>query len=271
MEPLKGGQFGPALKRWFASNNWPQSITQDWANAAQSPNGPWASQISKAMNGKAEPKPEFFMALAAFNEAVCERKVQGFTDRRLVDRMISGEPICHENGVPYDAPAFFSLYVGLIEPPEFAEPEPEITITQEDVDLWHQTIRGMFKEIAIKYMLDRPAAWEMVQAKIVEQAHGNNNHDGNDDLMWCKEILSGFRDATIEECVRLAQRWGKKQPLMTAMGALLGKTPSPLVKEAVGRASQSSAPLPSFADGMGFRGSVSTRLGRNYMCAIAHA
>ena len=270
MEPLKGGQFGPTLKRWFASNNWPQSITQDWANAAQSPNGPWASQISKAMNGKAEPKPEFFMALALFNEAVCERKVQGFTDRRLVDRMISGQPICHENGEPYDAPAFFSLYIGLIEPPEFAEPEPEIKVTQADVDEWHDVIRATFKEVAMKYMVDRPTAWQMVQDKMLEMV-GENYTEHHDDLTWIKEVVSGFRDATIDECLRIANRWGDRKPLLEAMEVLLGKPASPLIKEAVGRANQSSAPLPSFADGMGFRGSIGPRPGRNYMCAIAHA
>lgn len=223
MESLKGGQFGPTLKRWFASNNWPQSITQDWADAAGSPSGPWASQISKAMNGKAEPKPEFFLSLAAFNEAVCERKVQGFTDRRLVDRMISGQPLCHDNGEPYDAPAFFSLYVGLIDPPELPEPEPEFTLTQEDVDQWHQQARGMFKEVAVTYMLDKPSAWGMVEAKTIELVDDPSSPEIKDDLRWSREILSGFRDATVEECIRVCRKWGENCPLIAAMKTLLEK------------------------------------------------
>lgn len=225
MEPLKGGKFGPALKRWFASNGWPQSITQDWAEATQSPNGPWASQISKAMNGKAEPKPEFFLALAAFNEAVTERKVQGFTDRRLVDRIISGQPICHDNGVPYDAPAFFSLYVGLIEPPDFPEPEIDYSITQADLDVWHQKVREAFKQVAIANMVDKPGAWALVKEQMV--TNNGVSAVSVDDLAWCQEILSGFRDATTEEAERVFKRWGPEEPLKTAMGRLLGKRCKP--------------------------------------------
>jgi len=221
MEPLKGGKFGPALKRWFATNGWPQSITQDWAEAAQSSNGPWASQISKAMNGKAEPKPEFFLALAAFNEAVTERKVQGFTDRRLVDRMISGKPICHDNGEPYDAPAFFSLYVGLIEPPDFPEPEIDYSITQEDLDAWHQRIRDGFKKVAIANMVDKPGAWALVKEQMV--ANDGGLTVSAEDLSWCQEILSGFRDATPEEAESVFKRWGPEEPLTKAMESLLGK------------------------------------------------
>ena len=225
MEPLKGGKFGPALKRWFASNGWPQSITKDWAEATQSPNGPWASQISKAMNGKAEPKPEFFLALAAFNQAVTERKVQGFTDRRLVDRMISGQPICHDNGEPYDAPAFFSLYVGLIEPPDFPEPEIDYSITQADLDAWHQQIRDAFKRVAIANMVDKPGAWALVKEQMA--ANDGGSVVSVDDLAWCQEILSGFRDATPEEAESVFKRWGSEEPLKTAMGRLLGKRCKP--------------------------------------------
>lgn len=227
MEPLKGGKFGPALKRWFATNGWPQSITQDWAMATQSPNGPWASQISKAMNGKAEPKPEFFLALAAFNEAVTERKVQGFTDRRLVDRLISGQPICHENGEPYDAPAFFSLYVGLIEPPDFPELEIDYSITQEDLDVWHQEVREAFKQLAIANMVDKPGAWALIKEQMAELADSLDSAVSIDDLAWCQEILSGFRDATPEEAESVFKRWGPEEPLTEAMEGLLGKSCEP--------------------------------------------
>lgn len=251
--------FAQTLKRWFKANGWPQAITDSWAKdpGIQAPSGPWASQICGAMKADFHPRVEFFLAMARFNQYVADQDLKSITASKLRDRLKGAKPLATDAGQLYGPTDFFGLFTGLIDPPKSLA-ESEIKITQEDVDEWHEEIRGMFKEIAINYMLDRPAAWEMVQAKIIEEAHGNNNHEHHDDLMWIKEILSGFRDATIDECVRCAKRFGKGQPLMTAMEALLGKTQSPLVKGLVGRARRSSAPLPSFADGMGFRGLTGT-------------
>ena len=117
--------FGNALRAWFARNSWPQSITETWAKSCGSP-GPWASQISPAINYKLDPKAAFFVALGNFNAAVAERNVLSVTNERVRTLLLKGQPLCHDDGVPYGPEDFFKLFTGLIEPPEeIAAPDPE--------------------------------------------------------------------------------------------------------------------------------------------------
>ena len=123
--------FGDTLKTWFSRNNWPQSITETWAKSCGSP-GPWASQISPAINYKLDPKAAFFVALGNFNMAVAERDVLSVTNERVRQLLLKGEPLCHGNGVPFGPDDFFKLFVGMIEPPaEFLqEPEPQQPVSE---------------------------------------------------------------------------------------------------------------------------------------------
>ena len=123
--------FGDVLKAWFARNNWPQSITETWAKSCGSP-GPWASQISPAINYKLDPKAAFFVALGNFNMAVAERDVLSVTNERVRNLLQKGEPLCHDDGVPYGPDDFFKLFVGMIKPPpEFLkEPEPQQPVSE---------------------------------------------------------------------------------------------------------------------------------------------
>ena len=60
VEPL-GGVFGSVIKAWFAKNEWPQIVAEQWP-ALKAPDRPWASQMSNCMQGKLTPKPSFFVA-----------------------------------------------------------------------------------------------------------------------------------------------------------------------------------------------------------------
>ena len=77
--------------------------------------GPWASQISICMSGRLTPT-RLFVAMGMFNEAVAERSFQGVTDRCLMDRLLAGQPICHDDGVPWTAMDFFGCYIGAVKP-----------------------------------------------------------------------------------------------------------------------------------------------------------
>ena len=133
--------LGPVIKAWFKANDWPQSVSEGLARAKGWEIGPWASQISICMSGRLQPKPPFFVALGMFNQAIAERDFVGVTDRRLMDRLCAGQPIVHDGccperscaaGVPWNAMDFFGCYIGVVSPPEFAAPKPEITEEQVD-------------------------------------------------------------------------------------------------------------------------------------------
>ena len=228
------GTFGTTLKAWFRANDWPQSVPEKLAKAKGNPTGPWASQISHAMNDKHQPKTEFFMAMAWFNEVVATRDLAGLTDRRLIDQLRNAQPLCHDNGQPYTAPDFFSLFVGLIDPPAEFAVGSETQLTQEDVQEMVLLQRASFREVSMKHMCSKLEAWELLKEKMIEIAiaAGGKPHGNADCLEWTQEVLAGIREPTVEEVIRQAKLWDGVQPLQKAMEALLGtKKQSPIVLE----------------------------------------
>lgn len=226
--------FGTTIKAWFRANDWPQSVPEKLAKAKGNPTGPWASQISHAMNDKHQPKTDFFLAMAWFNEVVATRDFAGLSDRRLVDQLRNAQPLCHDNGQPYTAPDFFSLFTGLIDPPaEFAPgAEPEVTI--EDVEEATRLWRESFREISLKHMCSKGEAWELLKERMIEIANkdGGNSYVVLDCLSWIQEVLAGIREPTVDEAIRQAKRWQGTQPLQRAMEELLGvKKQSPTASD----------------------------------------
>jgi len=156
-------QFGQILKRWFRKNGWPQAITEHWAKAVGS-SGPWASQVSAAMNGKLDPKAQLFMAWGAFNTAVAEQDFRQVTDRRILDLLKGAQPLAHDNGTPYGPSDFFSLFTGLIEPPMEYDKTGVVTFTEEGAVLFSEALNEAFKTVARNQMLSPREAWEGISS-----------------------------------------------------------------------------------------------------------
>ena len=212
--------FALTLKRWFAANDWPQRITDEWAHdeGVHAPNGPWASQMCGAMKGAGyNPKAEFFLALATFNDYVAQQDFRGVRNSKLRDRLTDCKPLTTNDGLLYGGAEFWSLYAGLIQPPEWLASKPD-QLTQEDADEWVRIQRDNFRQISLKYMCSRAEAWELLRSKLVELA----SPIGPDDLDWIQEVLSGLTDPTVDECIRRAKSMDQTQPLQTAMEAPLG-------------------------------------------------
>ena len=164
--------FADTLRKWFASNDWPQAITEAWAKSCGSP-GPWASQISPAINCKYDPKAIFFISLGHFNQAVAERNLLGVTNERARGKLMAGQPLCHDNGVPYDGADFFRLFTGLLEPPlEYrATLEPanvQDYLNDERMQAISALCRQAFQEVAIAKGMPPGALWQEVRPFLSE-------------------------------------------------------------------------------------------------------
>lgn len=195
MSQNHGGDFGPVLKAWFRRNNWPQIMAESVARAKGSKIGPWASQISNAMSGKIEPKPPFFKALGWFNDVIMRRDFLEVTDRRIMDLLIDSEPLCHDNGQPFTATDFFSLYVGELDPPEDYR-HTCVKITEEDCTRFWSDIRKTFKELSFELMIERIDVWNQIEAGLQRR----DIHP--DDIDWISQVLVG-REPTLDECLHL--------------------------------------------------------------------
>ena len=213
--------FALTLKRWFAANNWPQKITSDWAQDVGNSTGPWASQVCNAMKAAGyNPKAEFFLALASFNQVVASQELLGITDTKLKDRLTGASALCLDNGQPYGGAEFWSLYAGLLEPPAAFAKTAEFT--EEDAADWVRLQRDNFRRVSLKEMCSRAEAWELIKAKIIEICDRNDCGMSPEDLDWVQEVLAGIHDPDAAELNRTAKRHQHHKPLATAMEELLG-------------------------------------------------
>jgi hypothetical protein len=213
--------FALTLKRWFAANNWPQKITSDWAQDVGNSTGPWASQVCNAMKAAGyNPKAEFFLALASFNQVVASQELLGITDTKLKDRLTGASALCLDNGQPYGGAEFWSLYAGLLEPPTAFAKSAEFT--EEDAADWIRLQRDNFRRVSLKEMCSRAEAWELIKVKIIEICDRNDCGMSLEDLDWVQEVLAGIHDPDAAELNRTAKRHQHHSPLTTAMEELLG-------------------------------------------------
>lgn len=200
--------FGQALKTWFARNKWPQNVPELWARATGCKTGPWGSQISIAMSGRLEPKPNFFQALGQFNAAVTERNFKGVTDGRLLDRLKDAEPMIHENGEPFTGVDFFRLYVGEAAP-YFEQAGRDLT--QEDCDLWASELRRLFDQVCREHMCNRAEGWRLVGPAIQKVCP--------DSADWIRDMLAGLQEPEIDACGRLLDQYRGQTPIIDALTA----------------------------------------------------
>ena len=205
---VNSDEFGAVLRKWFQSNNWPQSVPEIVAKSKGNKTGPWASQISHAMRGRHEPKVPFFLALAWFNQVVAERDFAGITDRRTIDRLRESQPLCHDNGTPFNAADFFNLYAGETQPPtEYCQSEE--TFTQEQLDQWVEGLRIAFRDACMATMAPPATTWAAIE-KIAREEFDVYGED----MTWVREVIAGVIEPELQQAMRVRSKYGKTSPLI---------------------------------------------------------
>ena len=215
--------FALTVKRWFATNDWPQKITDDWAKdpGVLNPHGPWASQVCGALKADGyNPKAQFFLALAEFNQFVARQELKSIVGKKRRERLEGAVPLLTDAGTPYTGSDFWSLFAGLINPPEQFQGTQELT--QEDVDVWTKAMRDNFRKVSLKYMVSPTEAWDKIEHLMIEITGAAGDTLAPDDFDWAKEVLCGLRNPTVDEAIRRAKRSQHSYPLQTAMEQLLG-------------------------------------------------
>ena len=150
--------FALALKKWFRQNGWPQKITDDWAKATESKIGPWASQVCHFMQGDFSPQPPVFVAWGEFNQAVAAQEFEKINDATTKERLTGAEPMRDDDGTPFTAADFFSLYVGLVPVPHRYRPPKQIS-DQAAAEHSQKAVK-LFRDGVKKQMVTPRQAWE---------------------------------------------------------------------------------------------------------------
>ena len=203
--------FGKVIKRWFASHDLPQVITEHWAKANASP-GPWASQMSQCMAGKIDPKPAFFVSLGAFNLAIETGELGHINDRRSMDRLKAAKPLCHDDGTVYTAQDFFALFTGLIDPPRAYAQDAAADMTQDLVDEWASTITSAFKQACRAQMMTPKELFPILIAKTREYAPELMDHDAQ----LIQDVILGIAQPSLQD----AESWHSRFPGFPVLQAL---------------------------------------------------
>lgn len=206
--------FADTLRKWFAANDWPQAITEAWAKSCGSP-GPWASQISPAINCKYDPKAIFFISLGHFNQAVAERDLLSVTNERIRGLLMAGQPLCHDDGVPYDGADFFRLFTGLLEPPsEYQAPQEPANISEYLNDKRMASIsnlaRQAFQDVASAKGLTPGALWQKIRPFLSEYLDAKQ-------LEHMLNVLSGWETLDPEMPCTLVEMGHSECLLVTAL------------------------------------------------------
>ena len=196
------------------------------------------------MNAKHTPQPNFFVAMGWFNMVVATRDFAGITDRGVLDKLKNSQPICHENGEPYDLTDFLKLYVGLLEPSQAFSNAAEIT--QEDVDYWQSEIRIAFKEIVKDQCRYPKEVWSDVKAELASLGISL------EEIEWCQEMVFELRNATADEARRQRQKY-QGMPLLEALITVAGGNHERLGKLRIwlsGKAKHFPESFPRAVDGL---------------------
>lgn len=85
----------------------------------------------------------------------------------------------------------------------------------EKVRKWYLGIKAIFKHIQQINNCSKQEAWDKLKIELLN-AEGNNNYVP-DDLDWVKGILLDDIKPSTEECLRVAQRYVNRTPLLDAL------------------------------------------------------
>ena len=190
--------FGNAIAFWFKKGEWPQGITEAVAKEVnQWEGGPWASQISTAINGKLDPKAVFFIAFGLFNAYIHKGDFSKIHDINLRNKLTGSKAFTHNNGRLFDGADFFRMFTGLIEVPKKYK---EINSNLNNVaQKYGSLLREHFLKIKRNEMMSTKDAWESFinqpYAQTIKKEHLNTINDlFREDIDFNLEYLEVFRE-----------------------------------------------------------------------------
>ena len=182
-------QFGFTLTCWCNRNGWVHSTLSEWGFASGFPSVR-DSTFNRLQNGKInQPAPLTFIQLGLANQRVAAQDFSGVTDRQLKDRLVDSEPICHEDGTPWDGMHFFGHFIGIIQPPSWAKPV-QLLSAERCLEIGDEQ-RAKFKEICDRLGIRQGEGWKSFEGYCTVLTKGQRDK--------LHHILCGWDDWTPEE------------------------------------------------------------------------
>lgn len=195
-------RFGQMLLNWRRRNGWTQYTAFEWAKEAGFEAISYGN-LSVIEQGKAgDLRLKAFFQLAEVNRRLAERDFGAIRSQQLREKIENGAPICEEStGIAWDAPAFWSCYVGLIEVPESLRNAVAPTVSQRRATELCNRWKARLHEGVTSHGLDPLQAMQ----ELAEQAPADKRE------RFIK-VLTGFGDYTPEDLETLWSLDNKYEP-----------------------------------------------------------
>ena len=194
--------FGQYILTWFKRNEWAQGITEQVAKEIGIEGGPWASQVSTAINGKLDPKAAFFIAFGMFNIYIHAGDFSKIKDQSLKEKLKGSKAFTHNNGRPFDGADFFRLFTGLIEVPKKYK-QAEGKITDKEIKEYSDLMRKHFLKIKRTEMLSPKETWDL----FMKQPYTKTMRE--DDIEYLNDVLRDDADLTYDFLLEKAAYYGR--------------------------------------------------------------
>ena len=182
--------LGKAYTIWMKRNGFSQQTSHDWAASTDAP-GPWNRQTSLFQRGRLDPKPQFFVALGRWNQAIADQDFTGVTKRTLLDRLKGSAPFMTHDDRVATAVDFFALFVGAQPIAEQYDAPPAPDYTEADAKGISDMCREGFRRIATDLMLNPKEAWEALKPHCSGMTAA--------EITRFREVLAGWDDWSAEE------------------------------------------------------------------------
>ena len=215
--------FGKAILTCFKKNDWPQSITESVAKEIGIEGGPWASQVSTAINGKLDPKPAFFIAFGIFNSYIHSGDFSKIKDINLRDKLKGSKAFTHNNGRPFDGADFFKLFTGLIEVPKKYKTNG-YEFNDKDLKEYQKAMIEHTMKIKRQEMLKPKEFWEL----FLKQPYSKTIKENDLDII--NDIVREDLDMSREIVLRFGREYGKC-PMMPGLKSMSKIKMSPKLLE----------------------------------------
>ena len=168
------------------------------------------------MNNRLEPKPPFFVALGDFNQALSAKDFAGVSDRRLLDRLKAGAPLCHDTVHRLMLP-ISSVSIS-VRSKRRRNTSPPVDPDEAAAELSSWCI-SRFRDYVKEQMVTPRKAWDELE-KLLSKPFADRD--------WTKSEIEQFREVLVElhtwtgDEIQAMKAGHSTQPMVKALFQLSG-------------------------------------------------
>ena len=219
--------FGQTLTRWLERGGWSCDLPMRWGHAANFP-AVADSTLNRLQNGRIEqPYPITFIQFGILNDRLARQDYGLPDDDPMLERLAQQRPIVDADGRPWAAADFFALFIGDLEPPEWAMTPP--MPTKRDAVKVSEEVRLLFARLAQEQGMTLLEAW-----RSFEEARPKWRPPllSRAELEVVRNVLAGWHTWTPEELQDLQTLEGGVRPLLALerwnaeLSAVMGQEPA---------------------------------------------